>query len=302
MKVNEIQSFATVADAGSVQEAARRLGLTQSAVSRLIQRLEDDIGTELFDRSTKPFRLTRAGESALAHSRRVLRALDDFSSDFSGSAEPSGPFRIGISPALSAFAVKGAVECIRQAYPELAVSITSGWSNALVDDVRTGDLEAAIIVFEASHPLTDDLLSMQLTSEPVHIIAPRDIDPAALASIETMNAFGWALLPQRCRYRAELQRVLESSPDPLNVVVEAHGQELLLSLVAGGVGLGLAPASMLGEGPYRDAVRVVDIPAFRLDVSFWLVRGRYPGRLASAMETLEASLSRLVSPEHSKAS
>ncbi len=299
MKINEIQSFTTVVEAGSVQEAAQRLGLTQSAVSRLIQRLEDDIGAQLFDRSTKPFRLTGAGENALAHSRRVLRALDDFTSDFSDETKPVGPFRLGVTPALSAFAFRKPVEQIRKLYPDLSVSVSTNWSSEIVNAVRRGDLDAGVIVFEAARPLAEDVVTRRLTSERVRVIAPAEIAPPVLESVETMNRFGWVLLPDRCRYRAEIKRLLERSPEPLNVAVEAQGQELLISLVADGVGLGLAPESMLGEGPHRDKIRVVDVPALNLDVSFWLIRRVYPGPMVLAMETFEKTMVAQLSGAHS---
>ncbi len=299
MKINEIQSFTTVVEAGSVQEAAQRLGLTQSAVSRLIQRLEEDIGAQLFDRSTKPFRLTGAGENALAHSRRILRALNDFTADFSDQTKPGGPFRLGVTPALSAFAFRKPVEQIRKLYPDLSVSVSTNWSSDVVAAVRRGDLDAGVIVYEAARPLAEDVVTRRLTSERVRIIAPRDVAPPVLESIETMNRFGWVLLPDRCRYRAEINRLLERSPEPLNVAVEGERQELLISLVAGGVGLGLAPESMLGEGPHRDRIKIVDMPGFNLDVSFWLIRRVYPGPMVMAMETFEQAIVGLLSESHS---
>ncbi|WP_074123195.1 LysR family transcriptional regulator [Bradyrhizobium sp. AS23.2] len=71
MKLNEIRTFVTVAQTGSVQAAARQLHMTQSVVSRLVQRLERDLGATLFDRQSKPLALTYDGQSALHHGRRV---------------------------------------------------------------------------------------------------------------------------------------------------------------------------------------------------------------------------------------
>ena len=65
MKLNEITAFVLVAETGSVQAAAARLHMTQSAVSRLVQRLEIELRTVLFDRQTKPLSLTHDGHAAL---------------------------------------------------------------------------------------------------------------------------------------------------------------------------------------------------------------------------------------------
>jgi DNA-binding transcriptional LysR family regulator len=81
--------------------AAARLNLTQPAVTRLVQRLEAELDTVLFDRSSKPPTLTPAGRQALAHGRRVLQALDDLSGSVAEDSEPRGNFRLGVSLGLS---------------------------------------------------------------------------------------------------------------------------------------------------------------------------------------------------------
>ena len=85
MKLNEIRTFVAVARTGSIQAAARQLHMTQSAVSRLVQRLEGDLGATLFDRQTKPLALTHDGQAALDHGQRVLNAAEAFSEALSPS-------------------------------------------------------------------------------------------------------------------------------------------------------------------------------------------------------------------------
>jgi DNA-binding transcriptional LysR family regulator len=302
MKLNEMQTFLAVAEAGSVQDAGRRLGLTQSAVSRLVQRLEAEIGAELFDRSSKPFRLTRAGENALVHCRRVLRAIDDFSSEFSADAAPSGPFRLGLTHAMSSFAARAPVEHARRLFPELSIRLSNDWTPRLLDQVRKGDLDAAVIVQGPDQTLTADLQVRRLQQEGVHIIAPASLDSRATETLEQMNEIGWALLPSGCHYRSTIRRALERSGQAMNVAVEAFDQELLVLLVARGTALGLVPLSMLVETPFADQVRLVDCPDFRLDVSFWFVRGRHPGRMSPVMDAVEARIVDILMGNHSNIS
>jgi DNA-binding transcriptional LysR family regulator len=299
MKLNEMQSFLAVAEAGSVQDAGRRLGLTQSAVSRLVQRLEAEIGAELFDRSSKPFRLTRAGENALVHCRRVLRAIDDFSSEFSADAAPSGPFRLGLTHAMSSFAARAPVEHARRLFPDLSIRLSNDWTGRLVEQVRKGELDAAVIVQGSDQEPTVDLQARRLHHEKVHIIAPASVDPRSIETLEQMNEIGWALLPDGCRYRSAIRRALERSRQPMNIAVEAFDQELLVLLVARGTALGLVPMSMLVETPFADDVRVVDCPDFHLDVSFWFVRGRHPGRMSPVMDAVEARIVDILHTKHS---
>src|SRR6202034_3837020 len=101
VKLNEIRTFVTVARTGSIQAAARQLNMTQSAVSRLVQRLELDLGATLFDRQSKPLALTHDGRVALEYGQRVLHAAEAFSEALSPAALPSGVLRIGAAHVLA---------------------------------------------------------------------------------------------------------------------------------------------------------------------------------------------------------
>ncbi len=294
MKLNEIESFVAVAETGSIQDAARRLHLTQSAVSRVIQRFEKTVGSELFDRRSKPFRMTRAGENALVHCRRVLRAVDDFSSAFSDEAVPAGPFRLGLSHALSSFVARGPVEQLRRSFPDISVRIMCGWSNAHVEAVRAGELEAAAIMLSPDAVPPGDLSCTRLFLEPVRIIAARNTPDERLASLESMNDLGWVLLPDGCRYRSAMARAYQRRAREMNIAVESLGQEMLLSLVARGAGLGLSPVSTYASSDYARQIRVIDTAEFRSEVACWLVRSRHPGRFQAALDVFETGMRELI--------
>jgi len=75
--LSEMRTLALLAEEGSIQRVAERLPLTQPAVTRQIQRLEQFLGTELLDRRQKPPAFTPAGLEMLARSRRILGEVDE---------------------------------------------------------------------------------------------------------------------------------------------------------------------------------------------------------------------------------
>ena len=93
LNLNEVRAFVTVARAGSVQTAARKLHMTQSAVSRLVQRLEADLGAILFDRLSKPLSLTSDGRIALDHANRLLGSAEAFAEALAPAGAPCGILR-----------------------------------------------------------------------------------------------------------------------------------------------------------------------------------------------------------------
>jgi len=145
LKLNEIRTFVTVAQTGSVQAAARQLHMTQPAVSRLVQRLERDLGARLFDRQTKPLALTHDGQAALQHGRRVLDAAEAFSDALSPAAPPMSVLRIGTAHALAEIVAERPLDQLRSSFPDLTLQISIDWTAPLLERLHAGALDAAVI-------------------------------------------------------------------------------------------------------------------------------------------------------------
>jgi len=292
MKLNEIRTFVTVAEAQSVQEAGNRLGLTQSAVSRLIQRLEAELSVTLFDRQTKPLALTRDGEVALAHARRILGAAADFSDAFAGSTEPKGLLRLGVAHVLTALAAGKPLDELRAGFPGLTVRIHSDWSAPLMEQVRAGALDGAVVLLGDGQTPPDDLPARCLSREAVSVVASAEHAAAGPWSLPAMNAAGWVLQPDGCKYRNALGLALAPLGLRPNVTVEAFDQTLLVSLVGRGVGFGLAPLRLIAPVEATPQVQPIALPEFGLTVTVWLVRARVTGRIGPVFDRLEDSLNR----------
>lgn len=296
MKLNEIRTFVAVAEAQSVQEAAHRLGLTQSAVSRLIQRLEAELGVSLFDRQTKPLALTRDGDMALAHAHRVLKAADELSDAFAGAAQPQGLLRLGVAHVLTTIAAHQPLDRLRAAFPGLTVRLHSDWSTPLIEQVRNGTLDGALVLTHDAQMPPDDLDAVCISREPVRIIASADLAAREAWTLPAMNVLGWVLQPDGCQYRIAMGRRMAEHGQALNVTVEAFDQSLLLSLVARGFGFGLAPLRLIAPTAQAANLRALEMPDFALTVAVWLLRGRFTGRIGPVFDVLEDSLLDLLPP------
>lgn len=299
MKLNELRTFVTVAEAQSVQEAAARLHLTQSAVSRLIQRLEGELGVALFDRNTKPLTLTVDGQVALPHARRVLKASDAMTEVFADDAEPRGPLRLGSSHVLAGLAAGVPLDALRTSFPGLTARLVTGWSDALLAKLASGAIDAAVILQAAGADPPPGLDGRRIALEEVKVVARPDLLARTGRTLAAMNEVGWVLQPPRCSYRAALEAALERHGAAANVTVEAFDQELLLSLAARGVGFGMAPLRILASSGYGGRLVPVDVEGLQVTVALWLLRTKPAGRLAGVLDAFESLLRDALAPHHS---
>src|SRR5262245_32951198 len=132
MTVDDVRTFVAAAEAGSISAAAHELHLTQPAVSRRVQRLEDALATPLIDRRKRPFALTDAGRAALERCRRLLSVADELKTLGEGSLAAARELRVGVAHALSELALTEPVDQMRREFPEAILRLHTGWSRDLL--------------------------------------------------------------------------------------------------------------------------------------------------------------------------
>lgn len=290
MELTELRSFVAVAEAGSVNRAAVALRLSQPAVTRHVQRLESALGVALLDRRAKPVKLTAAGLVALKHCRAIIAAVEALAAVVKPGAGPSGDCRIGVSPSLADFALPAALDRLRQRFPRLSIQIVSGWSRGLVEQLRSGMLDTAIVQLPDGERLPGDVSGRQIGKQPLVFVAPRRARVAAALPLEQLGTADWVLNPDGCGFRAKLRQELQRVGAPLRVAIEAYGHEAQLALIARGLGFGLVPARTLARYPERAKLQTFRVKGQDLRVTVWSVRGRPREAIRPVLDALDADL------------
>ena len=140
-RAREMQVFAAVADAGSLSAAGRGLGLTPSAISRTIDRIEARLGVRLLLRTTRLLTLTAEGQAYLGAARRILADLDDAEQAVADQGAPRGRLRVSAALAHGRLVVVPLLKDFVALYPHILVEISL--TDAVVD-VAAGQADVAI--------------------------------------------------------------------------------------------------------------------------------------------------------------
>jgi DNA-binding transcriptional LysR family regulator len=154
-----IAAFARVVDSGSFAAAAHRMGISKSAVSAHVQRLEERLGVRLLNRTTRRLSVTEAGAAYYRHCARILAEAEAAEQVASAlQREPRGTLRISAPDSFGWMHVTRAVPTFLKRYPELSVDITSSPAHVnLVDErldlaIRIGVLEDSPLVVRKLAP------------------------------------------------------------------------------------------------------------------------------------------------------
>ena len=273
MEFDDVRAFVRVADTASVSQAARDLNVTQSAVTRRLQRLETSLGTTLLERRTRPVTLTGAGLAALERCRRLLNDAREVRAAAANGELPTGELRIGVAHALTELTLTEPVGQVRRKFPKIALRLRTGWSRELLERVRTGALDAAIILLSEGERLPVEVVGSQIGKERLVVVASRQEYRSPVLKIQDLAGVQWVLNPEGCAARAALRRVLLRAHIDMVVAVEAYNYELQLALVAQKRGLSLVPERILSRSQLRSRLRALRVPGLDFPMTIWTAHG-----------------------------
>jgi DNA-binding transcriptional LysR family regulator len=283
MNLIDLEAFVSVVDHGSVVAAAAGLHLTQSAVTRRIQNLEDALGRPLLDRQSRPLQPTRAGQETYEFAKPVLSSVNDLKTGIMHGGEPSGDFRFGMSRALGDLAIGSPIRCLRADFPKVRIQAFVQWSGVLLERLANRALDAAVVLLPVGNTPPASLMSECLGTEPFAIVAAKAKRFSQPATLQELSSNAWVLNPHGCGTRQQLEVAFLQRGLPFVSAVEAEGYELQLSLISEGVGLGLVMPQLFYSSALRGRMKLVKAKDFSPMENVWLVHARHIGRLAPAV-------------------
>lgn len=170
--IAELKTFIAVCRYGTFASAGERIGLTQSAVSSQIRRIEEHLGFSLFDRTGRSATLNSAGNTVLERAE-VICALFDRLGDPSEEDATQGLLRIGAIASAQPTLVTRALEILRRTFPLVRIHISPGVSLRLMDDLDAGNIDAAVTI-RPPFGMPPDMTWQTLVSDPFVLVVPND--------------------------------------------------------------------------------------------------------------------------------
>ena len=279
LDLDALQIFQAVARDGGVGKAATRLHRVQSNISTRLQQLEQQLGTPLFDRQPRRWRLTGEGEVLLGYADRLLRLSGEAQATLR-SRTPCGTLRLGTLESAAAARLPPLLARFHGQYPEVNIELVTGTTGALLARLRRHELDAAFVSepFEAPDMEADTAFAEELV-----LVVPRGTPAPGPQDRPTIIAF-----PAGCSYRRRLEEWLARAGVLPGRVMEFGSYHALVACVAAGAGIAVVPRSVVALLKMGRSVSQHALPADLRVSSTRLVRP--PGTVAGALEALRALL------------
>ncbi len=297
-RIDLIQTFVRIVQAGSLSAAAAQMGTTQPTVSRRLQQLERSLGVRLLQRSTHAMKLTEDGERCFERAKDLLAGWDAFASDLRGAgAEASGSLRVVVPHAFGQQQLIGPLAEFMRRHPRIHVD----WMlHERPSDFVGQGLDCAIHVGEVTD---SSLVAIRLAEVPrIMVAAPEVLAGQRIEAPGDLAALPWLAISHFYRRQITLRHA--ASGEHAEVVIQprlvSDNLHALTSAVLEGLGVCIVSAWMVAEH-VRSGRLVELLPDWRADalpVSVLYPYARhYPARLRLFVELMKEVMPAAVGAE-----
>lgn len=242
METRQLKTLLAIHSHGTFAQAAEVVGLTPSAVSQQVHALEEELRVTIFDRSTRPPRITPEGVQVIDMARDILRRAEDTKASLRGD-QIAGTLMLGSVRSSALNLLPRALVHMRHRYPALKPSLRVSLSSTLIADVAAGRLDAAIVAEHLGFPSA--LRWSPFLREPLWLIAPREMESSD--PIQLLNTRPYI----RFRSAVPLANLIDTELSRLGVVTNDVAEiDTIGSIVTGvrqGLGISVVPHVALQE-------------------------------------------------------
>lgn len=257
MELRQIQYFIEVAKREHVTEAANNLHVAQSAVSRQIAKLEEELGVALFIREGRNVRLTPIGRLFLNRMKRALYVIDDALREVEEYTDPKkGTISIGFVSSLASYFLPTIISAFRNEYPDVKFKLVQGTYYDLNDYVMKGKANLALL---APVPADENrLIGKVLSTEKIVALLPSSHPRANQKSLQLheLEEESFIMYPNNYMLREIILEACAHAGFQPNISFEGDDIDAIKGLVSAGLGISLVPDSALVENQPRATVRV----------------------------------------------
>ncbi len=240
MELHQLRSFVALADIRGIASVSQKLSLSPPAVHKQLKLLEAELGVQLYEKSGRSLRLTQAAELLLPYCRNLLAEHD---TAVAAIAEwkglKRGIIRIGAGPASSVHLLPGLLRTYRRAFPEVDIVVETGNSVGLIEQLRLGSLDLALLVSP-----------QQPTAPGVSVESSWDMEFVFVSALERaprrcrvseLRRFPFILFRKGSRMQDAIDRYFSELDFHPRVIMAFDNADAIRAMIGAGLGVSLLP-------------------------------------------------------------
>lgn len=241
LSIRQLQYVVAVADTLGFHKAAEKCGVSQPTLSSQIQKLEEVLGVQVFERNKQRVLLTKAGEGVIAQARRILVDVDDLITTAGAAKDPfAGTLRIAVIPTIAPYLLPWVTPAIATRWPRLRLALREEKTEDMLASLRNGTLDAGVLALVDA---MSDLDHAEVLDDPFVAALPQN-HPLAKKKTVAMSDFDEepVLLLDEGHCLRDQALALCKRAGAAETDLRATSLATLVQMVSAGIGVTLLPS------------------------------------------------------------
>ncbi len=279
MDIRELHFFMHLAENLHFGRASRSCNITPSALTRAIQRIEEEIGEQLFVRDNRSVALTAAGKIFLDYARDVLKREERLQAQLAGDRQLGGTLSLYCSVTATYSILPALFHKFRSAHPQVHIKLQTGDAALALASLQNREVDITIAALPKKVPQRVDY--HKIVETPLVFIIPAEYPDIVCFSTTTVN---WRktpiIMPDRGLSRERIDRWFSAKKIVPNVYARVAGNEAIIAMVSLGCGVGVVPLLVLEKSPIKEQVKILanapELTPFSIGICTMKKRQRTP--------------------------
>ncbi len=282
MNLNHLQAFCLVVKTGSITKAAKKLHISQPALSLQIQDLENNLQTILLERSNKGVKPTEMGELVFSYGNKILNLKENMQKEIeSYSNATMEELGVGASSTLGNFALPCSVYIFKENFPQHDIFLDISKTKTVVDKLLEGTIEIGVIEGPLINSLKELILSeglkvKKIAQDELTLIAPYNEQWQNTTEISREELFQlkFVLMDEGSGIRETIEETLQEKDilmGQLNIALELNSINAIVSAVAAEKGVSFLPKMALRRELRHRTLKAVKVQGITFPHSIYLI-------------------------------
>jgi DNA-binding transcriptional LysR family regulator len=259
MHIEYLKYFCEVAAVRSISKVANSSHISQPALSQQIQRLEDDLGYRLLERSNKGVEMTEAGIIVAKYAKNLIKAYDNMLEDLDATNKKHGTIRIEACPTMATYALPCTIYKIKEGFPEYEYNLNSNLSEVVENNILN---DICDIGFIQGKPDDNSLVSSKIGTDKMVLVAAEDYKIKNELTLSELRPYPLIMIHERYKSRKQIdQSFIEHGEDikTYNILFTLDSTESVKSSVIKGHGVSFLPYIAIKKELYTKQLKIINV-------------------------------------------
>ena len=286
MLLEHVIMFCKIANEKSISKVAQANHISQPALSLQMQRLEEELGVKLFERSNRGIRLTKAGVIMQKYGLQFMQSYDNLREEIDNLKACKVTFRIAASPVTCDYALPCILYKANQKFPDYSFSLNGFPSNEVIAQIRNEQAELGFIVGECKE---EDISCTEAFVDKIHLVSKTGYNTKSIRSIADLQRHPLIMLNENfSSYRLGYNYLKQAGfpAEHFQNSYHLNTTEAVKSAVIAGHGLAFLPYISIKKEVYMKELQIIEIPDFNLNYDIHSIYKTKEGSLGAAQKEI----------------